>query len=480
VRTATVAPRTSWGVLRAAQEFGPSASVAGVSLTGVRRELAAGSLAAAWLPREAVTGGADWNLRFRGGDYELGGFVGGSVLRGDTAAVRRVQTAPAHYFQRPDRDYAVLDSTRTLLGGNTAGLSLRRNNAAHWLWRGSASAISPGFDVNDAGRMSVADFVVAAGGVTYRETRPAGVYRGYDASVYIDNGWDYQGVRRSGSVRADGGVTWRNYWSTDAGLRMEMRRWDASATRGGPRLGLGRSWRADVGLRGRETARVRWAGRVEGGAGAQGGRVWQVSGSAGMDPGPNWQLSVQPRYERSRDPRQYVATLEGGPVETQGRRYVFSAIDRSTLAAPVRVAYTVTPDLSLEVYAEPFAASGRYSDFGQLAAPRSFGLDAFGAAEVLACGPADAAPCTPGSHLFTGNGGADAIARDFNVRSFRSNAVLRWEWRPGSTLFVVWQQDRSSRLYYGDPVGAGAFGDVFQAPGNNVLAVKMTYWVPVR
>ena len=483
IRRAGVADRSAWGVFRAVQEFGAARSTAGVSLTGLRRDAEPGGLTAAWLPRTAVSGGGDWNLRFRGGDWELRGFAGASLVEGDTAAIRRVQTAPAHYFQRPDRDYAVLDPTRGTLAGYTAGIAIERYNARHWLWEASASTISPGFDVNEAGRMFIADYATLDAQVTYRETTPRGPYRRYSFTGRMENGFDYQGLRRHGMVWAGSDVTWSNYWQSSVYGRWNMKILDASATRGGPRLGLGPGWEVEAELENRGSSRYRWGGGVSVGGSEQGGREWSVAGRVGATPGPNWQLSIEPRYEREREPRQYVANLAGGPAAMLGRRYVFSTIDRSTLAARVRLAYTMAPDVSLDLYAEPFAASGRYHRFGEVPRPRSFGLDLYGEdGPIVSCGEDDPAPCVPGAHLFTatGDGAPERVARDFNVRSFRSNAVMRWEWRPGSTLYLVWQQDRSSRLDTGRYVGPGALGDVFEAPGNNFLAMKVTYWLPVR
>jgi len=131
---------------------------------------------------------------------------------------------------------------------------------------------------------------------------------------------------------------------------------------------------------------------------------------------------------------------------------VFASVNRATYSTQWRVNYTFKPDLTLDVYAEPFAASGAYGPTEELAAPRSSELRPF---EL------------PGE-------------RDFNARSFRSNVVLRWEWKPGSTLFVVWQQNRSAFA----PVATRAsLSDMFHsvgAPGDHVLAMKTTFWLSGR
>jgi hypothetical protein len=189
-------------------------------------------------------------------------------------------------------------------------------------------------------------------------------------------------------------------------------------------------------------------------------------------PRPSWQLSISPVYDRELNPRQYVTTRSGGRLETYGSRYIFSFIDRTTLSTQVRLNYTFKPDLNLDVYAEPFAASGRYDHFGELLAARSRFLRAYG---------------TDGTTVETlSNGirivhdGPDSFAienRDFNIRSFRSNVVLRWEWRPGSTLYVVWQQDRSDSQPARSPVNLGDMFGSLGAPGTNVFAIKASFWL---
>jgi hypothetical protein len=140
----------------------------------------------------------------------------------------------------------------------------------------------------------------------------------------------------------------------------------------------------------------------------------------------------------------------------------------------LRLTYNFTPDVSLELYAEPFAASGRFFDFGELSAARSGDIRVYG---------------TRGSTIVRRDGGSYLVAdgdqsftlsnRDFNVRSFRSNVVVRWEWRLGSTLYFVWQQNRSLSQTYAGLVNAASLWESVTAKGDNVLALKVSYWLPV-
>jgi hypothetical protein len=191
-------------------------------------------------------------------------------------------------------------------------------------------------------------------------------------------------------------------------------------------------------------------------------------------PGARWQFSISPSYVRQTDPQQYISTLAGGPAETYGQRYIFAYVDRSTWSTPLRLGFTLKPDMNIDVYAEPFAASGRFFDYGELTAARSqlrrlYGTDGT-TITVLQDGSRNV---TDGATAFT------LRNSDFNVRSFRSNIVLRWEYRPGSTLFVVWQQDRRASEAIGDRIGIGDMFRSLSAPGSNFFAVKLSFWLPV-
>ncbi len=208
----------------------------------------------------------------------------------------------------------------------------------------------------------------------------------------------------------------------------------------------------------------------------------RLSGSYSIRPSPQWQFSIVPNYLRSVNPRQFVTSRTGGSAATYGRRYVFSFLDASQLIAETRLSYTFTPDLTLEFYGQPFAASGRYYDFGELDAARSRNLRHYGKDGTTIQQQADGSYRVVDAKVQTsGAPSAFSIANpDFNVRSFRSNTVLRWEYRPGSTLFVVWQQDRSKRETQGRLVGIDDVLGAFSQPGNNFIAIKANFWIPMR
>jgi len=438
--------------------------------------VAQGSALAALYDRSAITGGLDWRLRWARGNYQLSGYLGFSRIAGDSAAINAVQRSAVHYFQRPDASYITYQPDRTSLSGSTANLSFGKNGGGHWRYGVGAGWESPGLDLNDAGRLGNADGRTASAEFSYVETRRGRRLQNFEVGVVSEGEWDYGGDRQFLVTEASGSVTFHNFWTLSSYVDYFPRSFDHSATRGGPEMATPESWNVVVRLGNSFGAKTAWNGRVYYGQSGLGGETYRLSGGLSVRPGARFQLSATPNYLRAISPRQYVTTFDwGGSVATYGGRYVFAVVDQSTFLVQLRLNYTIGPDLTLELYGEPFAASGRYYGLGELAVPRTYRLREYGTnGTTLARNP-------DGSYTVTDNGGADTLAianPDFNVLSFRSNAVLRWEWRPGSTLFLVWQQQRSAADQRGELVRPGDLWDSLRAAGDHFFAIKVSYWLP--
>jgi Domain of unknown function (DUF5916) len=479
IDTVRVAPQTIYGVARLEQEFGLNASTASFMLTGVHRDVAPGDPLSARLARNAFSLYSDAVLRFMGGEYELRPYAGFSGVEGEPQAIDRLQRSSRRYLQRPDADYLNYDPTRSDLIGFKGGAQFERVSGRHWLGQAALDIESPELEINDLGRLTAGDAYVASTSLTYRETHPSERLRAYSMSVSTRHEWNYGGELQTGGPQgdvlgADLSLTWPNFWRTTASLNFNPRGQDERLTRGGPTMGTPQDWNV-IGEVGNSTqARNTWSGRFQYGQNEDGGRLYDASGSFSLRPAPRWEFSIEPSYVRERQTQQYVTTIPRSGPQTYGQRYIFSFIDRTTIVTQFRLNYTFKPDLTLEVYAEPFAASGNYYNHGELRAPRTkdvllYGTDGTQVEEL----PNGSLRVQDGTDTFTiGND-------DFNVLSFRSNVVLRWEWRPGSTLFVVWQQERFSDETSAASVGAGDLFRSFAATGDNFFVVKASFWIPV-
>jgi len=472
-----VEPPSAYGVMRLQQEFGSQQSNIGVSLTNVQRSLDDRGGLNTLLPTSAMAGGVDWKLRYRQGMYEITGWAGGSHVQGSRAAITRLQRNSAHFFQRPDQTHISFDSTRTQLNGNSLSLRLDKNAGRFSLGGIQLSTRTPGFEINDAGQMNSGDDIDFNADVQLRDTKPNKYVRFYNFGTSTQAGWNFGGIRQYWRVAENASATLNNFMRVSAGVTRQFSALSDNLTRGGPLMATPNGLQWSASLTSRANVPTTWSAKVTYFDDDFGG--WSVTTATTLTvrPASRWQASVDPTYSRVVDGRQYITTRSGGSAATYGQRYIFSFIERSTLSARFRLNYAFTPNFTVEGYAEPFAASGRFYDFGELSASRSAVQRQYGGAGTGTTIVHNA----DGSHSVT-DGAASFVlpALDFHRLSFRSNVVLRWEWLPGSTAFLIWQQSRAGNDAIGRLIGAGDLLDATRATGDNFLVAKISYLFGVR
>jgi hypothetical protein len=159
---------------------------------------------------------------------------------------------------------------------------------------------------------------------------------------------------------------------------------------------------------------------------------------------------------------------------TFGSRYVFATLDQREVSMITRLDWTFTPALSLQLFLQPLISAGDFIDLKEFVRPRTYDFAVYGRDKGAITSTAQ------GSQIDPGDGGATFTVpeQDFTIRSLRANAVLRWEWSPGSTFFLVWQQNRENEDSFGN-LRLGRDVDALFTGGEsrNVLAVKASYWL---
>jgi hypothetical protein len=199
-----------------------------------------------------------------------------------------------------------------------------------------------------------------------------------------------------------------------------------------------------------------------------------------LQPASNVRLSFQPNFARFHNVSQFVrAVNDAEATDTYGRRAVFATLDQRELALDTRLSWTFSPRMSLQLFVQPLVSTGGYTGFKEFTTPGGFAFAEYGTDQGSIDRDA-AGNYTVDPDGSDGPAAAFAIANpDFNFRSLRGNAVFRWEFRQGSTLFLVWQQSRQGIEPIGDFALGRDLGEVFRNPATNVLALKMTYWLGV-
>ncbi len=314
----------------------------------------------------------------------------------------------------------------------------------------------------------------------YRSTKPGRVARDYEFGVLAQNEMNFGGVRKRTYGEFDSDVTWPNFVHTSAYVGYSIRGLNDDQTRGGPLFLYPRIFNAGGSVSGNFASTRQWNIFANGAHNEIGSYDWQMGGRVSGRLGDRWELSMTPFYDHGATGRQYIAERDNGPAAAFGKRYIFARLDRSTLSTQLRATYGFNPDLTLEAYAEPFVATGRFDRFGELRAARTNDLRYYGTDGTTfdrdATGNITITDGTDTVSLVTGSD----YPGDFRRLSFRSNLVLRWEWRAGSTFFLIWQNDRSESLDSHRLARAGDLWDALSASGDDVLAAKLTYWLPVN
>ncbi|MFW5947265.1 MAG: DUF5916 domain-containing protein [Gemmatimonadota bacterium] len=498
VGTYLAQPRNQYGVVRIQQDLRAGATTVGGIVTGMRRALPPdGSFD--FLPSDAYGVGVDLEHMWGDREWALEGFWAGSLVRGDTAALARIQRSSNHYFQRPDSEFRV-DSTATSMAGYEWRLQFERRSGEHWtggLWAGE---VTPGFEVNDLGYSRSSERLDAGARLSYREIEPGPVLRDYSLSLWAFRNWRHEALddpwslrtwsraRKAGSVSVHGRATLNSFWGGSVRVSYSPEVLDDAATRGGPLMVQPARMGTDLRVNTDRRRPVSLDASVHYDWGA-GGRSVQSGLGLNVRPSPGWELRLEPSFADRRIGDQYVTALDdSGFVPTYGRRHLFGELDRRSLSLETRLNVTFTTDLSLQLFVQPLIEAGDYTRYKQLSRAGSYdflGLTPGTAEDPDGDGVAErctGAVCGLGGVQyvdFDGDGVPDGSFgdRDFNVVSLRGNAVLRWEYRPGSTLFLVWQQQRYDRRDFGDLDLGRDRADMVDIDPDNVFIVKMNYWL---
>ena len=445
----TVEPLTNYAVIRGQKDYRQGRTTVGVILTHVYRNLPNKNFY--FLNTQATTGGFDVSHRWGNDTYALQFSLYGSSISGHKEALQRVQLSSAHYFQRPDAKHVNYDPNRTSLAGLASVFYIGKIAQGHW--RGGIGYVTrtPGFEANDIGYMRSADFLTAFYWAGYTQYTPGKLLRNYSITQNLWETINYGGDRKVLGGNISTHFRFMNYWAGYLRIDRESKRLDFTALRGGPALlkpartsfwfGLNSDDRkpfsltVDTGLR--KDDRGFWNGQLTPGISAR--------------PSDRLNFSIALGYYPNYDDLQYVQTIAHPAGENE---YILGRIHQKTFALTTRVNYSFTPNLSLQVYSQPYISAGWYSHFKRITLPR---------AQIY-------------EDRFEELDHAANWASDFNFKQFRANVVLRWEYHSGSTLFLVWSQGQTDYRRQGSLNLADDLSRILTARGDRTFLIKLNHW----
>jgi Domain of unknown function (DUF5916) len=473
-----IEPLTYYGVFRAQKDFNTGKQGLGILSTFTNRFFDNPELENSINKNALVTAVDGWTFLDDERTYVLSGWGGASHVTGNNERITSLQRNSRHYFQRPDVSHIKVDSAATSLTGYGGRLTLNKNRG-RWTFNTAVGVMSPKFELNDLGFGSYSDKINAHFVTSYRWPQPTELFRnaGINAATFLS--YDFGGNKTAQGFWMGGFLNFSDFSGGNINLTLNPSSLNSRRTRGGPLTFNPISRSINLGM---YTDNRHWWVLFLGGSYTNGDDLESKSVNANVEfkVTPTLTVSLGPEFSRDVSQAQYVDVFtDETATETFGNRYVFAHLDQTTFSTDIRADWIISPKLSFQVYFQPFIAAGKYSSFKALRKPKSYNFIEYGeegsSFEKSINSDGDT------EYTLDPDGEGSAVGEtidnpDFNYISLRGNAVLRWEYLPGSALYLVWTQSREEGESIGDFQFNRSINNMFTTRPDNIFMLKISYW----
>ncbi len=468
-----IEPPTYYGIIRGQREFNDSRQGIGFLTTSTVRSFTDDRLRADMNSSSHTVGIDGWTFFDSDKTWVLSGWTEMSHVRGTADRMIALQEDAQHYFQRPDAKSYSVDRTVTSITG-FAGRLLVNKQKGNIVFNSSFGIINPKFDDNDLGFLWRTDVINMHVGGGYRWTEPGSLFRQANVLAAGFQNFDFDGNLTWRGVYFDSWMQFLNYYSIEVAGAYNPETVNTRRTRGGPVSFNPRGYQANLFVnsdnRKEFVINTYFNAYV-----SEDSKDWNGGVGVTWHPASNVSVSLSPDYSRNVENTQWVDVFDDPyATATYGKRYVFGKMDQTTLSANIRLDWTFTPKLSLQLFIQPLISAGDFLDFKELARPHSYDLLVYGTYGSIITKDGGTYTVDP-----DGSGPAASFTFDnpqYNFTSIRGNAVLRWEYMPGSILYFVWTQSRSNDTAIGEFNFGPSADKLWRMVPDNIFMIKMTYW----
>ncbi|MGE5418849.1 MAG: DUF5916 domain-containing protein [Chloroflexota bacterium] len=470
----TVEPLTNYLVGRVQKDFNEGKTIFGGIFTSTNRDL--DDNLDNFLHKSAYSGGLDFTQYFKDKSWMFNVNSAFSLVKGTPEAIENTQRSSAHYFQRPDKKYAKIDPTRTSLAGSGGRMQLMKMDG-HWNFMSATLWKTPGFETNDLGFIREADQVLSVLWFGYNEWEPKGIYRRFNINSDVFSVWNFGGDHLNYGYEWNANMGLKNFWNLFTGGNLEAGGKSTDILRGGPMMRTPGALRLRFGFSSDNRKKLQLGYFMNYSSGFQKSSkdmFYQLDIT--YKPTDYLTISAEPGLGNSVSELQYVTNN----IDYNGQhRYIFASIDRKTISTSFRVNLNLSPNLTFQYWGQPFIATGKYTDYKYITDPMANGYrDRF-----YQYSPSQVRLNSDDNFEIDENGDGNYNdysfgKRDFNVQEFLSNLVIRWEYNPGSSVYLVWSQTRSSFNDSGHLNLFDDLGDLFNTGDekpHNVFLIKFSY-----
>ncbi len=471
-RKESVEPMTNYFVGRLQQDFNKGETVLGGIVTAVNRDITNPALN--YLPTAAYTGGLNFNRNWKERTWYFNANAVFSYVKGSTEAMVNAQRSSARYYQRPDAGYVEVDSSRTSLSGYGGTFKFGRSSKKRLQFETSFTLRSPGLEFNDIGYMRYSDVIHHGSWIAYYLRDPFSIFNNFYLNTNYWMYWNYSGEMLSAYTNVNFNTQFKNKWRLNGNLTRSGDNKSTNLLRGGPTFILPGALNVNLNVQSNRSRKASiYFGNYQGIGDVKSFRNQEYWAGINYRPMNSLALSISPEYSISNNALQYVSenAIKNDP------RYIFARINQKTASFTFRINYTFTPELSLEYYGQPFVSAGKYTEFKRVTSPKAERFrDRYHNFTTQELNYNEDNSTYLVDEDKDGNTDYSFDNPDFNFRQFRSNLVVRWEYSPGSTLFLVWSQGRTNSASDGAFDYGRDMKDLFGVTPHNVFLVKFSYW----
>jgi hypothetical protein len=470
-----VEPFTSYNLFRTLKEFNQGRQGFGMIMTYVKRNFEDEYLHNILSDQSTVLGVDGWTFLNEDKDWVIGGFLGYTNVTGSKDFISDLQQSSARYYQRPDADHVELDSDRNNLEGFVGKATINKETGK-WSFNSAVQFVSPGFENNDMGLNFRADKINKHVAIGYKWLEPGKIFQlAMSDAIYMSN-HNFAGNKLDETAFLMGFARFNNYWSINPIIGISPQTLNDQKLRGGPMVIEPAGIWSRIFARTDSRKSVIYELGVEYQKSEKGSYSAHVSPEIELNIGTRLRLQFEPGFNKQHQIDQYIDYFDDETAEKMyGYRHIVAQMDRETVSAEIRIDYTFTPQLSFQAYVQPYMTVGSYSHFKEFERPESYDFVEYGKDKNMQIENDD----EDGYNLYpNGSDGNSYYIEnpDFNYKALVGSAVLRWEFRPGSTLFLVWTRNSSDEKNPGNFNFNRDTKDLFHADADNAFAVKLTYW----
>ena len=470
-RDVRVEPLTNYVLTRVQQDFEEGNTVLGGILTSTNRFINDPHLE--FMNRNAFTGGIDFLHHWNDKEFYVDTKLVGSTISGDKKAITILQNSPARYYQRPDANHLNFDSTLTQLSGYGGKIKVGKGSKGFWRYSSGLTWYSPGLDLNDIGYMQMADLIKQENSLSYFVNQPEAIFRTYSVGLNQFNNFDFGINHLSSGGELSVYLEFLNKWATNIRFSYTSQALDTRILRGGNAMLIPAFWSNSIYAR-TDPSEIMFfeVSTNVSMSDYQSKKFFSIEPSTTVLLSNTLKLGLSINYSSNIDDLQYVETI----TNNDEQMYILGKINQHTLGITFRIDYIITPEFSIQFYGSPFASAGKYSEFKKIIDPHA---DKYNDRFSLLNVDPNGNEYVTAENNFGTQRPVSFHNPDFNFSQFRSNLVLRWEYLPGSQIYLVWSNERT---YFKNPSGrsvSDAMSSLKGAYPTSIFLLKFNYWFTI-